>query len=144
MGYLNNVYVYIVGLVGSLVEFISGHYQNAIFILCVMMIIDVVTGLLKGAKNKRLKSAIMHMGIIKKAGMLLAIVFASLLDLLVNNGMPVFRTLMVWLAIGNEALSIIENFESLGVSIPKQIKDRLSQVVEAKTQLQDEKDRTKS
>ncbi|APT46589.1 phage holin family protein [Bacillus safensis] len=144
MGYLNNVYVYIVGLVGSLVEFVSGHYQNAIFILVAMMLIDVVTGLLKGAKNKRLKSAIMHMGIIKKAGMLLAIVFASLLDLLVNDGMPVFRTLMVWLAIGNEGLSIIENFTALGVYIPKQIKDRLSQVVAEKQELQDEKDRTKS
>jgi len=144
MGYLNNFSVWLVGLVGSIVEFVSGHYQNAIFILVAMMLIDVVTGLLKGAKNKRLKSAIMHMGIIKKAGMLLSIVFASLLDLLVNDGMPVFRTLMVWLAIGNEGLSIIENFTALGVYIPKQIKDRLSQVVAEKQELQDEKDKTKS
>ncbi|MGG4390494.1 phage holin family protein [Priestia megaterium] len=141
MGYMGNVSVWIVGLVGGFAEFVSGNYKNAIFILVVMMLIDVVTGLLKGAKNKRLKSAIMHMGIIKKAGMLIAILFATLLDVLINDGMPVFRTLMVWLAIGNEGLSIIENLSSLGVYVPAQIKDRLSQVVNARADLQKEKDR---
>ncbi|MED4619360.1 phage holin family protein, partial [Priestia megaterium] len=62
MGYMGNVSVWIVGLVGGFAEFVSGNYKNAIFILVVMMLIDVVTGLLKGAKNKRLKSAILHMG----------------------------------------------------------------------------------
>ncbi|MCY8796271.1 MULTISPECIES: holin family protein [Bacillus subtilis group] len=144
MSYLSNFYVWMVGLIGSLTEFVSGHYNNAVFILVAMMLLDVITGLLKGAKNKRLKSAIMHMGIIKKAGMLLAIVFASLLDILVNDGMPVFRTLMTWLAIGNEGLSIIENFTALGVKIPTQIKDKLAQVVSEKEELQSEKDKAES
>ncbi|MEH7117224.1 phage holin family protein [Neobacillus vireti] len=140
MSYLSNFYCWMVGIIGSITEFVSGHYQNAVFILVCLMLIDVVSGLLKGAKNKRLKSAIMQMGIMKKAGMLLAIVFASLLDILINDGMPIFRTLMVWLAIGNEGLSIIENFNALGVPMPAQIKDRLAQVVASKTELQREKD----
>jgi toxin secretion/phage lysis holin len=140
MSYVNNFYVWMVGIIGSLVEFVSGHYQNALFILVCLMLIDVVTGLLKGAKEKRLKSAIMHMGIIKKAGMLIAILFASLLDILVNDNMPIFRTLMVWLAIGNEGLSIIENLTALGVKIPHQIKDKLAQVVAERQELQSEKD----
>jgi toxin secretion/phage lysis holin len=140
MSYLNNVYVLATGVIGSVVEFVQGNYQNAIFILVAMMVIDIVTGILKGAKNKRLKSAIMHLGIIKKAGMLLAILFASLLDILVNDSMPIFRTLMVWLAIGNEGLSIIENLSALGVHVPAQIKDRLAQVVQEKAELQKEKD----
>ncbi|MED4619578.1 phage holin family protein, partial [Priestia megaterium] len=74
-------------------------------------------------------------------GMLIAILFATLLDVLINDGMPVFRTLMFWLAIGNEGLSIIENLSSLGVYVPAQIKDRLSQVVNARADLQKEKDR---
>ena len=141
LSHMSNFYVWMVGLIGGFAEFVTGHYQNAMFILIVLMILDVVTGLLKGAKNKRLKSAIMHMGIIKKAGMIIAIIFAFLLDILINGGMPIFRTLMVWLVIGNEALSIIENLTSLGVKIPSQIKDRLSLVVEQKTQLQKEKDK---
>lgn len=144
MSYLNSFYVWVIGLAGSLIEFVSGHYQNAIFILVAFMAIDVVTGLLKGAKNKRLKSAIMHMGLLKKAAMLIAIAFTALLDILINDGMPVFRTLMIWLAIGNEGLSIVENFTALGVKIPNQIKDRLAQVVSEKQELQEEKDKAES
>ena len=140
MSYLNNFYVWAVGIVGSISEFVSGNYKNAVFILVALMLIDVITGLLKGFKEKRLKSAIMHMGIIKKAGMLLAIIFASLLDILVNDGMPVFRTIMIWLAIGNEGLSIVENFSAIGVKIPTQIKERLAQVVQENEKLQKEKD----
>lgn len=140
MSYLDNIYVWFIGLAGSFTAYVSGHTDQATKILLALMVLDIATGLLKGAKQKRLKSAIMHMGIIKKAGIVLAIVFASLLDILVNEGMPVFRTLMVWLAIGNEGLSIAENLSAIGVYVPHQIKDRLAQVVEAKAELQKEKD----
>lgn len=140
MAQFENVGLWIFSLVASTASFFSGHIDEAGKILLAMMVIDIVTGLLKGAKGKRLKSAIMHMGIIKKAGVIIAIIFASLLDVLVNEGMPVFRTLMVWLSIGMEGLSIIENLTAIGVYIPNQIKDRLSQVVQEKEKLQKEKD----
>jgi toxin secretion/phage lysis holin len=140
MSYFDKVYTWVIGLVGSASAFVSGHTDDATKILLALMVMDIVTGVLKGIKQKRLKSAIMHLGIIKKAGIVIAIIFASLLDVLVNEGMPVFRTLMVWLSIGNEGLSIIENLTALGVGIPAQIRERLAQVVEEKAEFKHDKD----
>lgn len=140
MSHIENVMLWVFSLVASFGTMIAGHIDEAVNILLAMMVIDILSGLLKGAKHKRLKSAIMHMGILKKAGILLSIVFAALLDILLNDGQPVFKTLMVWLAIGNEGLSIVENLSSIGVKIPSQIKDRLAQLEKTKDDLQKEKD----
>lgn len=130
MSYIENVGLWVFGLIATFSTYLSGHIDEAIKILLAVMVLDIITGLLKGAKAKRLKSSIMQMGIFKKAGILLAIIFASLLDELINDGQPVFRTLMVWLAIGNEGLSTVENLATLGVYMPKQIKERLAQIVQ--------------
>lgn len=130
MSYIENAGLWVFGLIATFSTYLSGHVDEAIKVLLAVMVLDVVTGLLKGAKAKRLKSSIMQMGIFKKAGILLAIIFASLLDELINDGQPVFRTLMVWLAIGNEGLSTVENLATLGVYMPKQIKERLAQIVQ--------------
>jgi toxin secretion/phage lysis holin len=139
-GRLENIKLWIFSMIASFCSFISGHIDEATRILLLMMVIDIVTGILKGIKQKRLKSAIMHLGILKKAGILLSIIFASLLDILVNEGMPVFRTLMVWLSIGNEGLSIVENLASLGVYMPVSIKERLANFAQHGKELQSEKD----
>lgn len=140
MSYLKDSTVWIAGGLGSIVSFVTGHTDQAVNMLLVLMAIDVASGLLKGIKEKRLKSAIMHMGILKKAGIVLGIIFATVLDILLNEGMPVFRTLFVWLAIANEGLSIIENLTAVGVRIPNIFKERLAQVAEQSEQLQKEKD----
>lgn len=140
LAYMKDTAFWAVGGIGSLFSFVTGHVGEAVVILCAFMAIDVVSGLLKGIKEKRLKSAIMHIGILKKAGILLGIIFATLLDILLNDGMPVFRTLFVWLSIANEGLSIIENLTALGVKMPSQIKDRLAQVITETKDLQKEKD----
>ncbi|WP_255256035.1 phage holin family protein [Priestia megaterium] len=140
MRYLGELGTWAIGMVGSIYAFVTGHTDQAVQILIAMMIIDVMSGLMKGFQRKRLKSAIMSLGIMKKGGMLLAIVFASLLDQLINHGQPVFRTMMVWLSIGNECLSITENLSALGVVIPEAITGRLAQVVKEVQKTQLEKD----
>ncbi|MEK5205226.1 phage holin family protein [Bacillus sp. FSL R10-2789] len=140
MRYLDEFGTWIIGGIGALYSFASGHIDQGIEILLWTMVIDVVTGLMKGFQQKRLKSAIMSMGIIKKGAIILSIVFASLLDSFINEGQPVFRTMMIWIAIGNESLSIIENFTAMGVSIPRVITERLAQVTQEAHKLQDEKD----
>lgn len=140
LGYSNNLGMWVTGGIGSLVSFFTGYTDEAVQMLLLLMIIDVTSGLLKGIKEKRLKSAIMHIGILKKAGIVLGIVFATIADILLNDGLPVFRTLFVWLSIANEGLSIIENLTAVGVKMPTQIKDRLAQVANETRDLQKEKD----
>lgn len=131
---------WVFSMLATFTTMISGYITESILIMIALMGLDIATGLLKGMKHKRLKSAIMHMGILKKAGSILAIVLAILLDILLNDNQPIFQTLMVWLVIADEGLSIIENLTALGVRIPQQIKDKLALAEKEAKSLQDEKD----
>jgi len=141
MKYLGEYGTWIVGGIGTAYAFVTGHTDQAFQILLAIMVVDILTGILKGAHQKRLKSAIMSLGILKKGAILLSIAFASLLDMLVNGGDPVFVTMMTWLSIGNEGLSISENLASVGVKLPGPIVDRLGVMKEQAKDLQDEKDK---
>lgn len=141
MRYLTDVATWIVGGIGTMYAFVTGHTDQAFQILLAMMIVDIVSGLLKGAQQGRLKSAIMSLGILKKGGILISILFAYLLDMLVNSGNTVFVTMMTWLAIGNEGLSIVENLSILGVKIPDALTNRLGQLKDQASDIQKEKDK---
>lgn len=141
MRYLTEFSAWIVGGIGTAYAFVTGHTDQAFQILLLMMIVDIVSGALKGAQQKRLKSAIMSLGILKKGGILLSIAFAYLLDMLVNGSNPVFVTMMTWLAIGNEGLSIVENLTIIGVKIPDAVTDRLGQLKDQAEEIQKDKDK---
>lgn len=141
MKYLTEFSAWIVGGVGSMYAFVTGHTEAGFQVLLLMMIIDIISGLMKGAQGGRLKSAIMSMGIIKKGAILLSVAFGYILDNAINGGQPVFATMMTWLAIGNEGLSVIENLTAMGVKIPSVITDKLGQFTEDAKQLQKEKDK---
>lgn len=141
MTYLKEFGTWIVGGVGSAYAFATGHIDVANLILLGVMAIDIASGILRGLQQKRLKSTIMSLGIIKKGGIILSIVFTYLLDMLINDGQPVFSTMMTWLAIGNESLSVMENLTALGVNVPSFIKDRLAIHVESAKDIQEIKDK---
>lgn len=83
------------------------------------MVIDIVTGLIKSAIERKLSSNIAFEGFLKKATIMIVIIIANLLDILTSAGVPVFRTMAVFFYIGMEGLSILENFERIGVPLPK-------------------------
>lgn len=100
-------------------------------ILCSLMAIDIVTGILKGTKYHTLKSAVMAVGIRKKAGILLSIALGVCLDYAFAGGHLMFTSLMLGLSLCNEALSIIENLGQLGVPIPKVVSKRIETLKDA-------------
>ena len=56
------------------------------------------------------------------------LIVAVALDRLINKGNWVFRTLVCYFYIANEGLSLLENCSSMGLPIPKQLKDGLAQL----------------
>lgn len=127
MSYLENTGAWIIGGIGAMYAFVTGNFDVATQVLVGIMFLDVLTGLMKGVQNKNLKSAIMSIGIMKKGGILLSIVFAGMLDTLLSAGSPVFVPMMTWLAIGNEGLSFVENLKAIGVKMPDAIVSKLGQ-----------------
>lgn len=92
------------------------------------MAIDIITGLIKAAMQKKLNSKVSYRGFLKKTSIMLVIIIANLLDLLTASGVPVFRTMAVFFYIGMEGLSITENLGHIGVPLPKGITKYIAQL----------------
>lgn len=111
--------------IGSLHDFVTGKQTNVFEILLIMMVFDVISGLLKAAKERRLRSHIMTWGLLKKVGSLLAVMLGILLDVYLNDKSPLFATAAAFYVIGTEGLSVVENLVAIGVPVPNLIKERL-------------------
>lgn len=88
---------------------------NAFYFLLAFIFIDILTGLLRAAKDRKLNSSINFEGLIRKFGELLGIVFATLLDIYLGTDGIVTKS-GVGLLILYEVLSITENFKQIGVN----------------------------
>ena len=101
-----------------------------VYILLAVMTIDYVTGLIVAALGKSTKtengyisSHTAFLGLMKKAGILLVVLLASLLDMAVSHGAGIqFEATMgatcLWF-IASEGFSILENVASMGVPVPR-------------------------
>ena len=102
----------------------SGDF-NLITILCILMVIDIITGLAKAVKNKNLWSRKSLLGFARKILVFLIITVSNLLDLLMNmNGTVVLATVTFYIL--NEVLSITENSAQIGIPLP----EKLMEVIE--------------
>ena len=119
---------YLVAGAGTALTWLFGTWSTAIGVLILFMVLDYITGVLRGYVNKKLSSDIGLHGIARKAVIFIVLIVAVALDRLMNTGNWVFRTLVCYFYIANEGLSLIENCASLGLPIPDKLKDALAQL----------------
>ena len=119
---------YATALLGTTITWFLGTWDTAIMVLIAFMVVDYVTGLIKGWYTKELSSDVGLKGIARKFLILLVLMVAVLLDRLLNTGTWVFRTLACYFYIANEGISILENVVVLGLPVPKQLKNALIQL----------------
>ncbi|NCB05103.1 MAG: holin, partial [Clostridia bacterium] len=94
--------------------------------------VDFITGLIVAGVFKRsnkskmgaLDSRAGFKGLLKKCMILLMVILGTVLDLLVGTDTLV-RTAVILFYIGNEGLSIVENFGLMGMPVPKKLRDAL-------------------
>jgi len=113
--------------VGTFFTWCFGSWEIGLKALFLFMVMDYITGLMCGTKEKNLSSEIGFNGLKKKFTILIILILAVMLDRLIGQGW-VFRTLVIWFYIGIEGLSILENAVRLGVPFPQQLKDVLVQL----------------
>lgn len=111
---------------------IIGGWDLSIQVLLIAIIVDVLSGIYKGWKKNELKSSRIREGLLTKSVYLLMLILVYQFDLLVGNTEPVFRTLVAWLYIFTETVSVFENLYEVGVPIPKKLYEVLM-VVKDKT-----------
>lgn len=117
----------IIGL-GSILTYIFGRWDTPLTVLVIFMVLDYITGIISGVVQNKLSSSIGFKGILRKASMLLVLIIAVLLDRLLNGNTWVFRTLVCYFYIANEAISLLENVVKIGVPVPKKLVNTLEQL----------------
>ena len=116
------------GLLGAFISWFIGGIQGGALILAVLMIIDYVTGVMKGFVLKKWCSEIGFHGIAKKVCMFLFVGIANVIDKEMHIellGHPdVLRDAVICFYMANEGLSITENAIDLGMPVPDSLKER--------------------
>lgn len=129
-----------------MVEFFQGLVnQTGVQILIVVIVLDTIFGILRAIKEKKLNSTIGIDGIIRKVGMLICIVFLSLIDTIVSINFIGFlpedikqfihieqigiADLFNALFIVFEALSILKNMILCKLPIPKKLQEFLEKIM---------------
>lgn len=92
-------------------------------LLCVLIILDIITGVISGSKNHKLSSKIMKNGLLKKCGELI-VIFAvvigqrvAILNGISFDGIPLYQFIVTFFCF-KELLSILENWVKMGVNVP--------------------------
>lgn len=115
----------ILGALGAVCGFLFGELTGLLIAVLVLMGVDYITGLGAASVRHELDSKIGWKGILKKACMLLILSVAHILDVYVlgvaqlDSSHAAIMTLVEFLYIGNEGLSILENAGKLGVTLPE-------------------------
>lgn len=112
----------ICGLMGSILTFAFGSWQESLTLLVVAMGIDYVSGVAAAIKEgKGLNSVIGSWGLTRKGLSLLVILLAHRIDILLEtNNVTMGAAIYFYLA--NELISITENYGRLGFPLPDQLR----------------------
>ena len=120
----------LIALVGTGFTWFFGAWDIALLVLITFMVMDYITGVLRGYINKQLSSDVGLRGIARKAVIFIVLIVAVMLDRLLNTGTWVFRTIVCYFYIANEGISLLENCAALGLPVPDKVKDALAQLKE--------------
>lgn len=112
----------------SLIVWLIGGFDLLAKVLLALMVLDFLTGLWVGYKEKKLNSQRAFKGLKKKLLIMVILCAASLMHRLAPD--LGFRTLVGMFYCATELLSITENAAKVGVPIPKKLKRALEQVKE--------------
>lgn len=96
-----------------------------LYFLCLLMLLDIITGIARAYKFGNLLSKKSMFGFVKKILIFCIIILANVIDQLLNlKGGLLIITILYYIA--NEGLSIVENCAEMDILIPKQIQEKLS------------------
>lgn len=131
-------------VVGTAVAEGLGGFDAALEVLVALMVADYVTGILVAGfwQNSTktecggLSSQVCFQGLIKKMMVLLLVYIGVQLDEATGN--DYIRTAVIFFFIGNEGISLLENFALMGVPFPSFIQNALEALQEQGNQGEDQ------
>ena len=115
------------GILLTWISYFLGGFDTALGTLLGVMTLDYITGICKGFYNKKLNSHIGLKGILKKVGYLLIVMLSVLIDKIIGDSGAI-RSLVIYFFVANEGISILENWASMGLPLPKKLIETLEQL----------------
>lgn len=113
--------------IATVLSFLFGGFDIALIVLCIFLVIDYITGLMKSWKKGTLNSNVGLWGILKKIGYLTLVVVSACIDKLMGDTGAI-RTLVIYFFVANEGISILENCGEFGVPLPDILMQKLEQL----------------
>lgn len=96
-----------------------------LYVLILLMVLDIITGVIKAIKDGRLWSRKGLFGYSRKMLIFVIIIVSNVIDQILNmSGGLIMATILFYIA--NEALSVVENCAAMGVLVPKELAERLA------------------
>lgn len=117
----------ITGITGGLIASLFGAWDKLLWALVVLMVLDYVTGVIKGIYTKQLSSDIGFKGLLKKIMILVIVALSNVAQQLTGENIAI-REIVIMFYIANEGISIMENAAVLLPNTPEKLKDILLQL----------------
>jgi len=121
-----NVWSIVSSIAGGVLTYMFGGFDMLLKALIALVILDYLTGIIKGIYLKELSSEIGFKGLLKKILILIIVALAVIIQQTINNAIPI-REIVIVFFICNEGISILENAAEF-IPIPKRLKDILLQL----------------
>lgn len=122
-----------ISLGGTALSLIFQDNDIAIQCLIIVVVLDYITGLIKGAYLKQLSSEYGLKGILKKVGFFIVVALATIIDYIAGLN-DVVRLVVIYFLVANDGLSILENLGEVGVPFPKKLKEMILSIKEKETE----------
>lgn len=116
----------IVAMITAAALEIFGAWDVATQALLVIVCLDILSGLLRAAKQRRLDSSEMTDGLIKKVLIVVAVGLAHQVGCITD--IHILRTGVVLWFCGSEGLSVVENMAAAGLPVPDVLRNALIQL----------------
>lgn len=121
-----NLFSAIGGVAGGILTFMFGGFDAILKALAVLVILDYITGVIKGIYTKTVSSDTGFKGLLKKILIFIVVAVAVIIQHLVDDAVPL-REITIMFFICNEGISILENAAEF-IPVPQKLKDILLQL----------------
>lgn len=121
---------FISAIIGGWLGWFLGSFDGFLYTLIALVIVDYITGVVAAGIRHELSSEVGFTGIAKKIMIFAIVGVANVLDHHILQQSSVLRTMAIFFYVANEGMSIVENADKIGISVPQPLRKILKQLKE--------------
>lgn len=117
---------------GGVAGWFFGSFDGVVRVLVALSVIDYVSGVGRAVVRREVSSEVGFHGILRKIAIFLLVGVAHVIDTELLGGIAMLRDAVCFFYLGNEGLSIAENFIGMGLPVPDWVREKFAEFTEHK------------